>query len=169
LICSQHLRLKYCSLLAHQYLFQLSLHFRPHLFCLQLSKCQVQKWSWWGSALWPCFVAQNLGKIFIKFEQFLARLGQMILTIFSIWDQGLPDGLFTNQNPFGLFLKASLYNLVKFTTIWYILWSFDIFYGHWVHMYFCGHLCRFTCSRFGMLYREKSGNPDWDHEQSVPR
>jgi hypothetical protein len=39
--------------------------------------------------------------------------------------------------------------LVYFMTIWYILWSFGIFYGHLVYFY-----------RFGMLYLEKSGNPE---------
>jgi hypothetical protein len=33
--------------------------------------------------------------------------------------------------------------------IWYILWLFGTFYGYLVHF-----------SRFGMLYQEKSGNPD---------
>jgi hypothetical protein len=39
--------------------------------------------------------------------------------------------------------------------IWYILWSFGTF---------CGHLVYF--SHFGMLYREKSGNPDTPTERT---
>jgi hypothetical protein len=38
--------------------------------------------------------------------------------------------------------------LVYSTAIWYILWPFGILFGYLVHF-----------SRFGMLYREKSGNP----------
>jgi hypothetical protein len=38
--------------------------------------------------------------------------------------------------------------LVYFTAIWYILWPFGIIYGNLVYF-----------SRFGMLYKEKSGNP----------
>jgi hypothetical protein len=47
--------------------------------------------------------------------------------------------------PIGIFCG----HLVYFVVIWYILWSFGIF---------CGHLVYFF--RFGMLYQEKSGNPD---------
>jgi hypothetical protein len=39
--------------------------------------------------------------------------------------------------------------LVYFTAIGNILWPFGIF---------CGHLVYFPC--FGILYQEKSGNPD---------
>jgi hypothetical protein len=39
-------------------------------------------------------------------------------------------------------------HLVYFTSIWYILWPSGICYGHLEYF-----------SRFGMLYREKSGNP----------
>jgi hypothetical protein len=39
---------------------------------------------------------------------------------------------------------------------WYILWPFGIFYGHFVFLWsFVAHI-----SRFGVLYQEKSGNPD---------
>jgi hypothetical protein len=46
--------------------------------------------------------------------------------------------------------------LVYFIAVWSILRSFGIF---------CGHLVKFMVigihfSRFGMLYEEKSGNPD---------
>jgi hypothetical protein len=50
---------------------------------------------------------------------------------------------------------------------WNILWTFGIYYGHleyimdiwyilWKYGIFCGNLVHFP--RFGMLYREKSGN-----------
>jgi hypothetical protein len=45
----------------------------------------------------------------------------------------------------GLFYSLSVY----FTGIWSILLPFGIFYGYLVYF-----------SRFGMLYRDKSGNPD---------
>jgi hypothetical protein len=44
-------------------------------------------------------------------------------------------------------------HLVDFATILYTLWPSGIFYGHLV-----------IFSRFGMLYREKSGNPDAGHK-----
>jgi hypothetical protein len=45
-------------------------------------------------------------------------------------------------------------HLAYFTAIWYILWPFGIFYGHLVYF-----------SRFGMLYKEKSGNPALSTEE----
>jgi hypothetical protein len=48
-------------------------------------------------------------------------------------------------------------HLVYFTAIWYILWPLGIFNNHFLH--------------FGMLYQEKSGNPDWKkclEEESDP-
>jgi hypothetical protein len=39
-------------------------------------------------------------------------------------------------------------HLVYFTAIWHALWRFGIFHGYLVHL-----------SPFGMLNREKSGNP----------
>jgi hypothetical protein len=59
--------------------------------------------------------------------------------------------------------------LVYFMAIWYILWPFGIFYGHllyfmaiwyilWPFGIFCDRLIH--SPRFGMLYHEKSGNPD---------
>jgi hypothetical protein len=47
-------------------------------------------------------------------------------------------------------------HLVHFTVFWYILLTFGIF---------CGNLLYF--SRFGILYREKSGNPDMYKSRSV--
>jgi hypothetical protein len=71
---------------------------------------------------------------------------------------GLPDGLFSNQKSQfgqileGIELKAAgiLYgHLVNFPSIWYILRHFGIFCGNLVYIL-----------RFGILYHEKSGNPD---------
>jgi hypothetical protein len=45
--------------------------------------------------------------------------------------------------PFGIFCG----HLLHFVAICYILWPFSIFCGHFVY-----------CSRFGMLYQEKSCN-----------
>jgi hypothetical protein len=47
--------------------------------------------------------------------------------------------------PFGIFYGR----LVYFIAIWYILWQFDIFVCHLV-----------IFPSFGMLYQEKSGNPE---------
>jgi hypothetical protein len=71
---------------------------------------------------------------------------------------GLPDGLFSNPNSqFGSILEGvEIYNLC-------------IFYDHLVYFaangnilrpfgLFCGHLVYFP--RFGILYHEKSGNPE---------
>jgi purine-nucleoside phosphorylase len=69
----------------------------------------------------------------------------------------LPNGIFSNQKfQFGLYLEGLEMEDV------------GIFYGRWVYFKatlsivwisdkLCGHLVNF--SRFGMLYREKSGNP----------
>jgi hypothetical protein len=46
--------------------------------------------------------------------------------------------------------------LVYFMAIWYILWPFEIFYGHLVYFVVIWYIS----SRFGILYQEKSGNPD---------
>jgi hypothetical protein len=69
----------------------------------------------------------------------------------------LPDGIFSNQKSqfgkileglamegVGIFYGQSVY----FTAPWYILWPYGIFF---VFVYF---------SHFGLLYQEKSGNPD---------
>jgi hypothetical protein len=59
-------------------------------------------------------------------------------------------------------MMALLWSFCTFTAKWYILWPNGIIYGQMV--YFVGHLVHFVghlvhFSRFGMLYREKSGNP----------
>jgi hypothetical protein len=52
----------------------------------------------------------------------------------------------SNLRPFGIIFA----HLVYFVAIWYVLLPFGgIFYGYLVYF-----------SRFGMLYQEKSGNPD---------
>jgi hypothetical protein len=70
----------------------------------------------------------------------------------------LPDGLFSNQkSQFWQILEVLAMeesgifycHLVNFPAIWYSLWNFDAL---------CGHLVYFP--RFGILYHEKSGNPD---------
>jgi hypothetical protein len=70
-------------------------------------------------------------------------------------EPGLPDGLFTKPkipiwfNFGGSRNRKSYDHLVYFTAIGNILRPFGLF---------CGHLVYFP--RFGMLYHEKSGNPD---------
>jgi hypothetical protein len=46
--------------------------------------------------------------------------------------------------------------LVKFPSIWYILWPFGIFCAHLVYFDFIWSIF----PPFGMFYLEKSGNPD---------
>jgi hypothetical protein len=53
--------------------------------------------------------------------------------------------------PFGVFYC----HLVYFVAIWYIVWQFGICNGHLIYF-----------SRFGMLYQEKSGNPEHRHNYS---
>jgi hypothetical protein len=52
----------------------------------------------------------------------------------------------------GLDWKVLIYCL----TIWSILRPLEIFYGHLVYFV----VIRYIFPRFGMLYQEKSGNPD---------
>jgi hypothetical protein len=76
-------------------------------------------------------------------------------------DQGCQMVCFQTKNPnLGQFwrvlqCKILVYifydHLVYFTAIGNILWPFGIFYGHLEFF-----------PRFGILYREKSGNPDLD-------
>jgi hypothetical protein len=56
--------------------------------------------------------------------------------------------------------------LTYFLSVWYISWPSGIVYGHLVGM-FVGYLAYF--SRFGILYREKSGNPDCEQEAVTTR
>jgi hypothetical protein len=70
----------------------------------------------------------------------------------------LPDGIFSNQkSQFGyIFEGLSMVDVGIFMVILSTLQPNGIFYVHLVH--FLGHSVYF--SRFGMFYREKSGNPD---------
>jgi hypothetical protein len=70
---------------------------------------------------------------------------------------GLPDGLFSNQNPnFGQFWRALEWKMLTyFMAIWNILPIFGIFYNHLVHSVFIWYIF----PRFGIMYQEKSGNP----------
>jgi hypothetical protein len=45
-----------------------------------------------------------------------------------------------------------------FYGIWSILQPFGLFYGHLVHFIVIWYIC----SRLGLLYQEKSGNPGTD-------
>jgi hypothetical protein len=70
---------------------------------------------------------------------------------------GLPDGVcFRTKNPnLGNFWRVlHVKMLVYFMTIWSTFWRFVISYGNSV--YFMEICC--IISRFGKLYREKSGN-----------
>jgi hypothetical protein len=92
--------------------------------------------------------------------------------------QGLPDGIFSNhKSQFGQILEGvsieeggMFYcHLVYFTAIWPILLPFGLFYCHLVYFtaiwqilcpFGIFHGCLVYFSRFGMLFQEKSGNPD---------
>jgi hypothetical protein len=70
---------------------------------------------------------------------------------------GLPDGLFSNQNPnlgkhFWMVLTWKV--LVYFMALWSVLRPSYIFYGHLVYFGFTWYIF----SGFGMLSKEKSGN-----------
>jgi hypothetical protein len=47
-------------------------------------------------------------------------------------------------------------HLVNFQTIWYILLHYVILCGHFVYF-----------PRFGILYHERSGNPELDHASNI--
>jgi hypothetical protein len=76
---------------------------------------------------------------------------------FGHCEAGLPDDIFSYQNPnlakFGRDLQWKM--LVYFAAIWYILRQFGIFCVHLVYFIVIWHT--FPC--FGMLRKEKSGNP----------
>jgi hypothetical protein len=67
---------------------------------------------------------------------------------------GLPDGIFSNQNPnVGKYCRVLPWKMLVF------LWPLDPFYGHLVYfMATCWSFGIFF--HFGMLYQVKSGNPD---------
>jgi hypothetical protein len=86
---------------------------------------------------------------------------------------GLPDGIFSNQ-------KSKLCNFWRvlqwkmlvyymeiwstyFTAIWYTFWTFGLFYSRLVYFRDIRYISWYFgifCPRFGMLYQEKSGNPE---------
>jgi hypothetical protein len=68
---------------------------------------------------------------------------------------------FQTKNPnLGKFWRGLQWKiLVYFMAIWSILRPFDIFYGHLVHFVVIWYIF----ARFGLLYQEKSGNPDPEH------
>jgi hypothetical protein len=90
--------------------------------------------------------------------------------ISSFSESGLPDGTFSNRkSKFGQFLKGrakengSFYgNLIYFTAIRNILWTFGIYCGNLVYFspfwYVYIVVIWYIFSRFGKLYLEKSGN-----------
>jgi hypothetical protein len=69
---------------------------------------------------------------------------------------------FQTKNPnLGKFWRVLQWKiLVYFMAIWSILRIFDIFYGHLVYFPPSWQ----TFSRFGLLHKEKSGNPDANAE-----
>jgi hypothetical protein len=80
-----------------------------------------------------------------------------MLHLLSLLQPGLPDGIFSNKKPIWVNFGGSGKGRCQ-----YILQSFGLLCGHLV--YFMGFW--FICwlfgifFRFGMLYKEKSGNPD---------
>jgi hypothetical protein len=82
---------------------------------------------------------------------------ELVKIVITLNPAGLPDGWFSKQKSnFGLILEGLAMeddgifygHLVHFTVLCYILWTFGIVSGNLVYF-----------SRFGILYREKSGNP----------
>jgi hypothetical protein len=81
---------------------------------------------------------------------------------------GLPDGIFSNQK------KAILVTFEgSCNGRWYILWLFGPFPGYSVYFTAIYLLCFvviwYIFPRFGMLYREKSGNPANRHMKHTNR
>jgi hypothetical protein len=72
--------------------------------------------------------------------------------------QGCQMAYFRTKNPnFGSFLRDLQWKmLVIFLAIWSILWPFGIFCGHLLNVVVMWYIF----PRFGMLYKEKSGNLD---------
>jgi hypothetical protein len=70
----------------------------------------------------------------------------------------LPDGFFPNQkSQFGQILEGLRWeNVDILRAFWNIVWTFGIFYRHLVIFVFIGY----NFSGFGIMYQEKSGNPD---------
>jgi hypothetical protein len=75
---------------------------------------------------------------------------------------GLPDGIFSDQkSEVGYILEGLLIEDVGIVYVPLVYcWPFGIFCGHLVYII----VFVYTFSRFGMLYREKSGNPGFQLE-----
>jgi hypothetical protein len=82
---------------------------------------------------------------------------------YSLWPFGIPM--------YFVAIGYSLWRLLYFEAICYVFWLFAIFFGHlicffWLFGIFFPPFCYvfwlfgIFFPRFGMLYKEKSGNPD---------
>jgi hypothetical protein len=81
----------------------------------------------------------------------------------AIWYILLQFGMFM-LCPFGIFycnLVICCGHLVFDVAIWYMLWPFGICCGHLVYVVAIWYILWYIFPRFGMLYKEKSGNPGW--------
>jgi hypothetical protein len=90
----------------------------------------------------------------------LANAGLLVVSTKYAPRPGLPDGIFSYQK----FLFRYIFECLGIESL-VILWSFWLFYGYWVHFMAIWYtLWSFGIHifRFGMLCREKSGNPDLD-------
>jgi hypothetical protein len=77
----------------------------------------------------------------------------------------LPDGLFSSQTLIQTKPKPFEWNfLISFMTIGYTLWPFASFYGNWVYVV----AIYYNISHFGILCKEKSGNPASESERLQP-
>jgi hypothetical protein len=81
---------------------------------------------------------------------------------------GLPDGLFSNQNPnLGKFWMALDWKVFQyFMAIWNILWRFGIFYDHLYYSHSFGTFFRFlmSCTKKNLATLERACNvlcSDW--------
>jgi hypothetical protein len=91
----------------------------------------------------PLLFTREAKALKIFTQRFSAEAKNNVRTYFTA---GLPDGIFSNQNPY----LGTFWRVLQWRS-WYILPAyglFCVFYGHFIY---------FSC--FGMLYQEKSGNP----------
>jgi hypothetical protein len=84
-------------------------------------------------------------------------------TNINSWTHGCQMAYFQTKSPryliwvnFGWSRNGSYW----YMAIWPLLLPFGIFCGHLVYFIVIWYICS-KCSRFGMLYREKFGNPGW--------
>jgi hypothetical protein len=80
--------------------------------------------------------------------------------VYKVWP-GLPDGYFQTKNPnLGIFWRALDWKMfLYFMAVSNILRTFEIFYDHLVHFVSIWYIF----SVFGIMYHEKSGNPESGH------